>query len=141
MSHAGEVGDALFSPDGWWVATADCGQIRLWEAATGKPMTPWLPLTKSGETPVYFANHLSFARDGKSLLAGLRTKHQSLFDFDELFRPIRPTLGAAELVELSELNAGGFLDAKGGVDSMPGEEWLKRWRSFRRKHPEAHPME
>jgi WD40 repeat protein len=141
MAHAGEVGDAQYSPDGRWIATADSHQARIWEASTGRPMTPWLPLAKADEPPVYFANQLSFLRGGDSLLVGLRTRHQSLFDFGDLKRPVRPTLTSDALIELSELNAGGLLDPSHGIDSMTGEEWLKRWKAFRERHPEIHAMD
>jgi WD40 repeat protein len=58
----GAVGTAVFSADGKLVATSSLdGSARVWDATTGKPLTPPLPF---GDLAV----HLRFSPDGKRLL-------------------------------------------------------------------------
>jgi WD40 repeat protein len=44
LVHRGPVSDLTFSRDGRWLATAcEDHTARVWNAATGAPITPWLP--------------------------------------------------------------------------------------------------
>jgi WD40 repeat protein/tRNA A-37 threonylcarbamoyl transferase component Bud32 len=62
LSHGDGLRHAAFSPDGRWVVTAGEGKLaRVWDAATGKPVTP--PLAHQG--PV---NQVGFSPDGGRVL-------------------------------------------------------------------------
>jgi WD40 repeat protein/tRNA A-37 threonylcarbamoyl transferase component Bud32 len=44
LAHPGPVRKALFAPDGQSVLTADDHRVQVWEAATGRPRGPVLPI-------------------------------------------------------------------------------------------------
>jgi RNA polymerase sigma factor (sigma-70 family) len=64
--HKGDVASLAFSPDGRLLAGGEDGAIRLWDAATGKPVGKPRPC---GRTPA----SLSFSSDGKKLACAAGT--------------------------------------------------------------------
>lgn len=71
LEHKDFVNDAVFSPDGKWIATGSgstvgfpVGRFQIWDATTGK-------LFKTMERS-YDVGTLAFTRDSKSLLVGTR---------------------------------------------------------------------
>lgn len=132
-----EVTDAAFSPDGRWIASTEAGgTARLWDARTGSPLTPAWPLG-SGQHPLYYVNRLEFSRDGRSLLVAVRARHLCIFDLTLLTGPPAPELSAEDLVLLAEINAGATVQPSGNVDRLTSEDWLARWQTWRREHPEV----
>jgi WD40 repeat protein/serine/threonine protein kinase len=64
LSHPRPVEDAAFSPDGKFVVTGgDDGMVRLWDAATGRPIGPVLRHPRE-------VFSVRFSLDGKSILSG-----------------------------------------------------------------------
>jgi tetratricopeptide (TPR) repeat protein len=56
------VNHVEFSPDGRWLVTAGSDQARVWEAATGQPLSP--PLKLQG-----VMHHAAFSPDGRRVIA------------------------------------------------------------------------
>jgi WD40 repeat protein len=74
FSHRRNIGTAALSPDGKWVLTASYdATARLWDAATGEPVTELLG-HKGRVTAV------AFSRDGKLLVTGSTDKTARLWD-------------------------------------------------------------
>ena len=63
LAFAGEVHQLCFSPDGHQIATADGTEARVWDAATGQPISP--PIHAS-----VLITCLAFSPDSKTILAG-----------------------------------------------------------------------
>ncbi len=137
----GEVSDAAWSPDGRWIATAVGGTVRLWDAHRGSPVTPEWRLLDPGRRPHYYANHLEFTPDGRRLLVLTRGRHISLLDLSSLCEPAAPELSADDLVLLAEINAGHRTLAGDSVEPLSSQQWLERWRRFRARHPDFHPLD
>ena len=59
----------VFSPDGRWVVTAELHQARVWEAATGRPVTPPMPHRWRFFAPIFTADgqHLLTVNDDNIL--------------------------------------------------------------------------
>jgi eukaryotic-like serine/threonine-protein kinase len=72
--------DAVFSPDGRWVATASgAGSIQIWDATTGR--TNGLPLQHATK-PEFFQNrsHLAFSPDSSRLLSATYDSTAKVWD-------------------------------------------------------------
>lgn len=85
------------------------------------------------------ANRLEFSSPGRHLLVGVRKRHLLVFDLALLATP-PPSLTADDLLLLAEINAGTALLPGGAIEPLATTEWLDRWQTFRRRHPDFHPL-
>jgi WD40 repeat protein len=133
FQHDYEVHAAAFTPDGRWVLTAsDDKTLRVWESVTGKPVSPPLALGDFGLT-------LDVTPDGKHAVVGGFWKELHVFDLGDLAGDT--TLDADDLVVWGELLAGQRVHEKAGVTNLTAQEWIERWRGFRRRHADFAKME
>jgi WD40 repeat protein len=72
--HWGRVNAVAFSPDAAKVATSTDGYVRIWDAATGKP------LTKPLGDRVSMMHEVAFSPDGRQLLATGEGSQTALWD-------------------------------------------------------------
>jgi WD40 repeat protein/tRNA A-37 threonylcarbamoyl transferase component Bud32 len=126
FEHAKDAVAAIFTPDGRWVLSASVdGTARAWDWRTGKPVTP--PLTIEGE-PLSVA----VTPDDKHAVVGGGQAALAVLDLGELARTDRDA-DPDGLCLRAELLAGQRLHGGGGVVNLSADEWLDRWRAFRRQ--------
>jgi hypothetical protein len=63
-----------------------------------------------------------------------------VFDLRLLTASPPSALTAEDAVLLAEINGGTALVPGGSVNPLSNEQWLKRWQTFRRKHPDYHSL-
>jgi WD40 repeat protein len=130
FAHEHEVRTLAFHPDRRWILTGTDDKIlRVWEWRTGKPVTPRLATGGA-------ALSLAVTPDGRHAVVGGFMDALKIFPLDDLSAP--PELDADDLCTWAELVSGRRVQEGGGVNNLTGEEWLQRWRDFRRRHP-AYP--
>ncbi len=123
FEHGKEALAAIFTPDGRWVLSASIdGTARAWDWRTGKPVTP--PLQIEGE-PL----SIVVTPDGKHVVVGGSQPSLAVLDLGELGRT---DSDPAALCRWAELLAGQRLHEGGGPVNLSADEWLDRWRAFRR---------
>jgi WD40 repeat protein len=128
LAHEHEVLAVAFHPNGRWVLTASNDRtLRVWEWRTGKPLTP--PLALSG-----FGWSLDVTPEGSHAVVGGFGKALNVFHLGDL--SARNELDADDLCTWAELSSGQWVHERGGVTNLTAEEWLERWREFRRRHPD-----
>jgi eukaryotic-like serine/threonine-protein kinase len=126
FEHAKDATSATFTPDGRWVLSASVdGTARAWDWRTGKPITP--PLAIEGE-PLSIA----VTPDGKHAVVGGGLEALAVLDLGELGRT---DADPDALCLRAELFAGQRLHEGGGTVNLSANEWLDRWRAFRRQSP------
>jgi WD40 repeat protein len=116
MRHQGQVNKAAFSPDGRRVVTGSQDETaRVWEAATGKPLS--IPLRHDGPVaPV------AFSPDGRTVLTGS-------WQGARLWRLPAPVEGDVErLVLWTQVLTGMELDADGVARVLAAATWQERRR-------------
>jgi WD40 repeat protein len=128
FEHEHEVHAVAFTPDGRHVLSAgDDWTLRIWEWRTGKPVCPPLALGGTGLS-------LAVTPDGKRVAVGGFLKDLPVFHLDDWLTPT--TLASDDLCAWGEIVSGQRIEDGGGVTNLTADEWLKRWRDFRRRHPE-----
>ncbi len=100
LSHDGPVRHLAFSPDGRWVVTAsnDC-TARVWEAATGQPVSP--PLKHQG-----FVMHTAFSADGRWLVTASGVNTARVWEA-ATGQPVSPPLKHQNLVTHATFSPNG----------------------------------
>jgi WD40 repeat protein len=128
--HAKDAVAAIFTPDGHWVLSASVdGTARAWDWRSGKPITP--PLSIDGE-PLSVA----VTPDGKHAVVGGGQNALAVLDLGAL-APGNNDADPYALCLRAELVAGQRLHEGGGTANLSADEWLDRWRAFRRQSPAA----
>ena len=116
----------MFSPDGRRVATI-CSMIgRIWDAATGEPLTPRL---------LHKARLLTaaFTPDGEQLLTGDMDGTVKIWELPQDRRP------PSEAVLEAQLLAGQRIDQTGGLVPLTPAELVKAWRALRGQAADREP--
>jgi serine/threonine protein kinase/WD40 repeat protein len=128
FTHENEVHVVAFHPNGRWILTASTDKtMRVWEWRTGKPITA--PFALSG-----FGLGLDVTPDGNYAVVGGYGDALKVFYLGEL--SARNELDADDLCTWAELVSGQRVHQGSGVTNLTAEEWLERWREFRRRHPD-----
>jgi WD40 repeat protein/tetratricopeptide (TPR) repeat protein len=125
----GELAAARLSPDGHWLATVtrlpqrptgeESGELRIWDATTGEPMTPALPFEAGPADPP----ELRYTPGGTRLIALRRKYNQwSMWALD-LAADERPS---AALSAMAQRGSGHRIDATGGIVPVdPRATWAE----------------
>jgi eukaryotic-like serine/threonine-protein kinase len=122
-----EIHGVDLTPDGRFGLTASrTGVARLWDLTTGKPVAPPLVLAADSLTGV------RVTPDGHRAVA---SAHGLLYRFDLADLTAPGEMNAEDLCLLGEV-ASGYRLHDGNLAGLTTEEWLERWRTFRRRHPE-----
>jgi serine/threonine protein kinase/WD40 repeat protein/Flp pilus assembly protein TadD len=128
FKHPDAVFSAVFTPDERSVVTASRdGTVRVWERHTGKPITP--PAAAGG-----VVWNALVTPDGSQVVAGGEFRALVLLPLADLHR--RDGLPPEDLCLWGELLSGHRLQG-GDVEGLTTQEWLDRWQTFRRRHPEG----
>jgi WD40 repeat protein len=124
FEHEHEVFAVAFTPDGRHVLSASGDwSLRIWEWRTGKPICPVFSLGGPGLS-------LAVTPDGSRVVCGGFLKALSIFHLDDWLAP--GTLEPDDLRVWGEIVSGQRVEDGGGVTNLTAEEWLERWRAFRR---------
>jgi WD40 repeat protein len=126
MQHPDEIFDAIFSPDGKWIATA-CADSNAYlrDAATGQIIAP--PMAYDGQ-----AWSVRITPDGKRVLFAGVTNMLDVWSLEHLTTQAK--LSPEVLCEWYELVAGKSMYENVGLALLTPGEWLKRWSDFRQRH-------
>jgi hypothetical protein len=119
------VFQSSFSPDGTRVATSSffAKSSRIWEAATGEPLT--MPLEQPGD--VWTAK---FNAKGDKLATVAKEDAARVWD-------IGPCDWSIDRIErLAELSAGRRIDDSDAPVRLSGREWQQRWEGLRAEIPD-----
>jgi serine/threonine protein kinase/WD40 repeat protein len=128
FEHEAEVHVVAFTPDGRHVlSVSDEEALKIWEWRTGKLVCPPVPIEGVVLT-------LAMAPDGRRVACGGFMKELPVFSLDDRLAPA--PLEPDDLCVWGEIVSGQRIEAGGGVTNLTSEEWLERWRAFRRRHPE-----
>jgi hypothetical protein len=111
MTHDRPVAEICYSPDGSRILTA-CwsGKSRLWDAATGRPLTEWLDGGGFGRTA-------GFDATGTRIVTGSDNGIVRIWDV-----PAVPTPVPGWFVEFAESVAGMRLTSRGNAEWVPRRE-------------------
>ncbi len=120
MRHPRALRSASFCPDGRRIVTEDHEGLRLWDAATGEPLTLTLPRpTLIGIGYDGQGLRATFCPEGRRVLHGTATSDTVIWDF-----PDPPAPAPAWLPDLLEAAATLALDERGVAAPLPAERWL-----------------
>lgn len=121
MRHTSALRHARFSPDGTRLVTEDHIGQRLWESATGEPLTLLQP-QPTGIGIGFFSQgtHTSFSPDGQSVLHATAAREFLRWDF-----PAPPVPAPAWLPDLLEAVAGLSVTESKRLVHEPGNRWLE----------------
>jgi hypothetical protein len=121
-----------FAPNGRWVLTgSDDGILRIWDWRTGKPVAP-------ARSTGGMVLSLAVTPDSHYAVVGGFMDALRVFHLGELSQ--RLEFDADDLCTWAELVCGQRVQEGGGVTNLTAEEWLQRWRDFRRRHPSYPPL-
>ena len=125
FEHEKDAVAAIFTPDGRWVLSASNDDTaRVWDWRTGKPVTPSLAIEGG-------AWSVAVTPDGKHAVVGGGLAALAVLDLGGL-APHDSDADPDALCLRAELLAGQRLHEGGGTVNLSADEWLDRWRAFRR---------
>lgn len=121
MRHGSALRHARFNPDGTRLVTEDHLGQRLWESASGEPLTLLQP-HPTGIGIGFFSQgtHTSFSPDGRSVLHGTASRDFLRWDF-----PAPPVPAPAWLPDLLEAVAGLSITESNRLVHESGNRWLE----------------
>jgi tetratricopeptide (TPR) repeat protein len=123
LKHKHVVQHATFSPDGRSIVTASQdGTARVWDAATGQPVSP---LLKHNQSVWYVA----FSPDGRRVVTASWDRTARVWNLPDEERP------AKDLEQLTELVVGYRLDDQGGTTFVGQASWNHCWADLHRRYP------
>jgi WD40 repeat protein/serine/threonine protein kinase len=127
FQHEHALHAVAFRPDGRHVLSASSdGILKISERRTGKPVCPPLRLGGVGLS-------LAVTPAGRVVCGGFLNDLPVFHLADWLApSPLRPD----ELCLWGEVLSGQRVEAGGGVTNLTADEWLERWRDFRRRRPD-----
>jgi serine/threonine protein kinase/WD40 repeat protein len=130
LQHTDTVFDAQFIAEGRFALTC-CrdGTTRVWELQTGKPLTPSLALG-------HMAYQAAVTPDDKYAVIAGRSETLDVLDLEAFLTA--EGLDSQGLKNLGEILSGRVVHEGGGVVNMTAEEWMSRWKSFRKLQPSFH---
>jgi len=117
---------AVFSPDGRWIYTTG-KTVRAWDSRTGKPVTPPESLRDDGAV-------LIPTPDGQHLLVKC-PRSVRVLNQRTLLAPVLPDINLDDLRLWGEIVSAQRVEEGGGVVKLGLDEWLERWRTWRKAHP------
>jgi tetratricopeptide (TPR) repeat protein len=133
LLHPRAVQDVAFIADGRFIASStDQGDVRVWDPATGEPLTPWLPLAYHEYSEYQSGSDVTYAY----ALHGLRDREWNT-------TPAQHPLD--DLVALSNLLASGTTsataDASTASSRWNAESFRETWQRLKSAYPEdfSHP--
>jgi WD40 repeat protein len=122
LMHDSSVRFASFSSSGRLILTATSRNIRIWEAATGEPITP--PRNLEGQIA-----RVCFAEDDSEVVLTSPDQKTVTWNLRPDDRPI------ADLINLAHVLAGKKIDASRGLLPLDPESLSQSWESLRKKYP------
>jgi WD40 repeat protein len=121
MMHTSALRGASFSGDDRRIVTEDHDGLRLWEAATGEPLSILQPHpTSRGIGYNAQGLHVAFSPDGESVLQGTASRDAMIWHFPE-----PPLPAPAWLPELLEAMAASRITSGNVLEGVPSQRWLE----------------
>jgi WD40 repeat protein/serine/threonine protein kinase len=124
LLHNAYVDGLVFSHDNRLLATHAGKELRIWDTASGDPVTPVLTQSRNVIATV-------FTPDGRGLLSMAADGLLRHWDLSPDPRPVE------DLQKLAQVLAGQELGEKGSLDFLPPKELLKEWQLLHKKYPES----
>ena len=143
FEHPKVVGWNDFIPETPWVASSDAaGFVQFWDPRTGRVVAPPVATTPPGSGGQNMVWNPRITADGKTVIAtafGLNALTVS--DISSLhLPPADERLSDEDMLLLAEIAAGAQIVEGGIFKFSTTDEWLERWREFRRRHPDYHQL-
>ena len=133
LPHTGSGLGPAFNPDGSLLGTLlgeyrfhQVAAARLWDAATGQPVSP--PLIQDFPETFPTGGSFSFAPDGRYVATG-GPDHQA-----RIWAIRRAEASSDDLMALAELIGGRRLDRTNSLIPLTAEEMTVRWQALQERH-------
>ncbi|YCM44620.1 serine/threonine-protein kinase [Verrucomicrobiaceae bacterium 227] len=130
LPHSDQMMAGCFLPGTRWVVTGGHdGVVRFWDPRTGMGVCPEL---KFGGIVL----GLDVPSGSNRLLITGGKYEMEVVDLELALR--QPQLDAENALLLAEIDAGAAVHSGGGLTILTSEQWLSKWREFRRRLPGFH---
>jgi tetratricopeptide (TPR) repeat protein len=130
MRHENEVKGLALTSDGRWLLTVTSdARVRAWDWQAGKALSPAFVLDEGRGGRCM---NVEITPDGQDVVVGA-PRASVAFRLSDLVEP--DASSPEDLVTFAELAANQRLE-QGEPIGLDTDEWLDRWRSFRRRHPD-----